>query len=288
MVFEHAIPFVQTSLRTDDQSIQQSLSFLDQPAGRARPARVRSVKHNGKRYLQDILWQESLLAVKVSLDCQTVAEFIARLQEKLPQNSAVTRRRNTATILGRFFPTDDIDQLPRQVLRAYEDETLFAAVMRVLFLEAEPVVGKLVAERLYGLPAGSILPKDFFTRYTQEVLGKKDAHMSSRCRTATRLLGLTLAEKGRAYVAQQVPNETAALLLFHFRYAPTPRVIDLKFLFTEPTWKYLGFSHDDAVRQFLRNLERHSLVSRYAIVDRLEQVTTKYSLESLIERKVRI
>jgi hypothetical protein len=160
--------------------------------------------------------------------------------------------------------------------------------MRVLFLEAEPVVGKLVAERLYGLPAGSILPKDFFTQYTQEVLGKKDAHMSSRCRTAARLLGWTLAEKGRAYVAQQVPNETAALLLFHLRYAPTPRVIDLRFLFTEPTWKYLGFSHEDAVRQFLRNIERRGLVSRYAIVDRLEQVTTKYSLESLLKRKVRI
>jgi hypothetical protein len=94
-------------------------------------ARVRHVKPDGKKYLQDILWQESLLAIKVALDCQTVADLIARLQEKLPQNSAVTRRRNTTTILGRFFPTDDIDQLPRQVLRAYEDETLCAAVMNL-------------------------------------------------------------------------------------------------------------------------------------------------------------
>jgi hypothetical protein len=249
---------------------------------------ARSVKREAKRYLQDILWQESLLAIRVALDCQTVAELNARLQEKLPQNSAVTRRRNTSTILGRFFPTDDIDQLPRQVLRAYEDEMLFVAVMRVLFLEAEPLVGKLVAERLYGLPAGSILPKDFFTRYTQEVLGKKDTHMSSRCRTAVHVLGWTLAEKRRAYVAQQVTNETAALLIFHHRYAPTPRVIDLKFLFTEPIWKYLGFSHEDAVRQFMRKLERRGLLSRYATVDRLEQVTTKYPLASLLEPKVRV
>ena len=198
MVFEPAIPFAQVILSDDTQRIQPLLPFLDQPAEKTVSARVRPVKPEGKKYLQDILWQESLLAIKVALDCQTVAELITRLQEKLPQNSAVTRRRNTTTILGRFFPTDDIDQLPRQVLRAYEDETLLAAVMRVLFLEAEPVVGKLMAERLYGLPAGAILPKDFFTQYTQEVLGKKDAHMSSRCRTATRLLGLTLAEKGRA------------------------------------------------------------------------------------------
>ena len=89
-------------------------------------------------------------------------------------------------------------------------------------------------------------------------------------------------------MAQQTPNETAALLIFHHRYAPTPRVIDLKFLLAEPTWKYLGFSHDDAVRQFMRKLERHGLVSRYATVDRLEQVTTKYPLASLLERKVRV
>jgi hypothetical protein len=286
VVFAQAISFVQASLRTDDQSIQQPLPFLDQPPEKAVPARARSVKRDGKRYLQDILWQESLLAVQVSLNCQSVADLIARLQEKLPQNSAVTRRRNASIVLGRFFPTDDVDQLPRQVFRAYGDEALLASVMRVLFLEAEPLVGKLVAERLYGLPAGSILPKDFFTRYTQEVLGKKDTHMSSRCRTAVHVLGWTLAEKRRAYVAQQVTNETAALLIFHHSYAPTPRVIDLKFLFTEPIWKYLGFSHEDAVRQFMRKLERRGLLSRYATVDRLEQVTTKYPLASLFARKV--
>jgi hypothetical protein len=95
-------------------------------------------------------------------------------------------------------------------------------------------------------------------------------------------------EKKKSYVAQQTPNETAALLIFHHRYAPTPRVIDLKFLFMEPTWKYLGFSHEDAVRQFMRKLERRGLLSRYATVDRLEQVTTNYSLVSLLERKVRL
>jgi hypothetical protein len=287
-IFEHAIPFVQTSLRTADQSIQQSLPFQDRPAEKSMSARARSVKRDGKRYLQDILWQESLLAVKASLDCQAVAELIARLQEKLPQNSAVTRRRNTSIILGRFFPTQDIDQLPRRVFRAYDDEALLAAVMRAIFLEAEPLVGELVAGRLAGLPAGSLLPKDFFTRYTQEALGKKEAHVAYRCCTAARVLGWTIVEKRKSYVAQQLPNETAALLIFHHRYAPTPRVIDLKFLFTEPIWKYLGFSHEDAVRQFMRKLERHGLLSRYATVDRLEQVTTKYPLASLLERKVRV
>jgi hypothetical protein len=89
-------------------------------------------------------------------------------------------------------------------------------------------------------------------------------------------------------VAQQNPNETAALLILHHRYAPTPRVIDLKAMLAEPTWKYLGFSDEDAVRGFMRKLERRRLIARYATVDRLEQVTTRYALESLLERKVRV
>jgi hypothetical protein len=246
------------------------------------------VKTHGGRYLQDILWQESLLAVKMAVDCQTVAELVSRLQEALPQNSAVTRQRNTSTILGRFFPTDDVDQLPRQILRAYDDEDLLTAVMRVLFLEAEPLVGKLIADRLSRLSAGSELPKDFFIQYTQDVLGKRETHVSYRCCTAARVLGWTIMEKKRYYVAQQSLNETAALLVFHDRYAPTPQVIDLKMLLAEPTWKYLGFRNEDAVREFMRKLERRKMVARYATVDRLEQVTTRYSLESLLERKVRV
>ena len=267
---------------------QQQLPFYTQPTNSQVSNRHQPVKHYSKRYLQDILWKESLLAVQVSMDCQTITELVARLPERLPQNSAVTRQRNTSTIVSRFFPVEEIDQLPRQILRLYEDEDLLAAVMQVLFLEAEPLVGQLVAERLSRLPAGTALPKDFFVQYTLEALGKREPHVSHRCCTAARVLGWTIVDKKRYYVAQQNPNETAALLILHYRYAPSPRVIDLKAMLVEPTWKYLGFSDEDAVRGFMRKLERRKLIARYATADRLEQVTTRYALESLLERKVRV
>jgi hypothetical protein len=158
--------------------------------------------------------------------------------------------------------------------------------MRVLFLEAEPVVGRLVTERLFPLSPGTLLSKDFFTSYVQEVVGKKVRPIVSRCSAAARALGWIVKEKQKFYVAQQTVNETAALLIFHHYYAPTPRIVDMKLLLAEPTWKYLGFSSEDAVRGFMRKLDQRSLVSRYAVVDRLEQVTTRYSLDSLLERKI--
>jgi len=205
--------------RTKDATPQthpQQLAFFELPLDNAVPRLVRWVKPHGKRYLQDCLWRESLLAVKVSLECQSVAELIPRLRECLPQNSVETRERNTSIILSRFFPTMEIDQLPRRVLRTYSDESLLAAVMRVLFLEAEPLVGHLVAERLFPLPPGTALAKGFFSSYAEEASGKKDKHLVSRCKAATRALGWVIEEKRTSYVAQQTAHETAALLIFHY------------------------------------------------------------------------
>ena len=81
---------------------------------------------------------------------------------------------------------------------------------------------------------------------------------------------------------------TSALLIFHHVYAPTPRSVELDQVFAEQVWKYLGFSQPDEVRAFFKNLERKGLIARYAHVDRLEQVTTRYTLYELLERRVRV
>jgi hypothetical protein len=280
--------FERSGLKNELSQMPQQLSFFSQPENKAVSARPRVVKRPGERYLQACLWKESLLAVQVSLQCHSVAELVVRLREHLPQNSLVTRERNTSTILSRFFPTNEIDQLPRRVLYAYDDAALLAAVMRVLFLEAEPLVGRLVTEHVFPLPPGTALAQDFFTRYAQEVVGKKVKDIASRCSTALHALGWIVKEKRKFYVAQQTVNETAALLLFHHYYASTPRIIDMNFLLAESVWKYLGFANEDAVRGIMRKLEHRGLIARYAVVDRLEQVTTRYSLASFIERKVRV
>lgn len=80
---------------------QQQLPFFSRPTNTRTLTRRRTVKHHNERYLQDILWKESLLAVTMSVDCETIADLALRLQETLPQNSVVTRQRNTSTIRRR-------------------------------------------------------------------------------------------------------------------------------------------------------------------------------------------
>ena len=235
---------------------------------------------------QSILWEESLQAVRLSLDCDTKSELAARLREEFSQNSATTRARNATTVLSRFFPAQHIDQLPRRVLRFYGDEGLLADVLRVLLPMSEPVIGRLIADRLFPIEPGSELPSNFFTSYGQEVYSKNAKDIASRCSGAARVMGWVSRQGGKSYRLYRPVNQIAALILIHELYAPTPRIVELSQILSEPVWKYLGFQDADQVRAFCRLMEQKQLIARYVQVDRLDQITTRYSVMELMERKM--
>lgn len=249
---------------------------------------VSTAKSRKQKHLQRISWSESLLAVRLSTECSSIKQLRHRLWSDLPQNSLNTRRRHTSTILARFFPDKSIEQLPRCVCLAYQDEALLASIMGPLLLLAEPVLGVLFAERLWSLPPGAELAKDFFACYGKEVSPANVKNIATYCADAARSLGWTTRSRSKTYRTHQMVHLTSALLIFHHVYAPTPRSVELDQVFAEPVWKYLGFSHLDQVRAFFKNLERKGLIARYAHVDRLEQVTTRYTLHELLERRVRV
>lgn len=235
---------------------------------------------------QSILWEESLQAVRLSLGCSTKSELTARLREEFSQNSATTRARNASTVLSRFFPAQEIDQLPRRVLRLYGNEKLLADVLTVLLPMSEPVIGQLIADRLFPIEPGSELPSNFFTSYGQEVYSKNAKDIASRCSGAARVMGWVSRQSGKSYRLYRSVNQTAALILIHELYAPTPRIVELGQILSEPVWKYLGFQDAEQVRGFCRLMEQKQLIARYVQVDRLDQITTRYSVMELMERKM--
>ena len=249
---------------------------------------VFTAKSRKQKHLQRISWSESLLAVRLSTECSSIKQLRHRLWSELPQNSLNTRRRHTSTILARFFPDKSIEQLPRCVCLAYQDEALLASIMGPLLLLAEPVLGVLFAERLWSSPPGVELAKDFFACYGKEVSPTNVKNIAAYCTDAARSLGWITRSRSKTYRTHQMVHLTSALLIFHHVYAPTPRSVELDQVFAEPVWKYLGFSQQDEVRAFCKNLEWKGLIARYAHVDRLEQVTTRYTLHELLERRVRV
>jgi len=245
--------------------------------------RTRSVKQPGQKTLQDILWSETLQAIRLSTTCSSVLDLVHRLRDELPQNSPISRERHTATVLSRFFPGIEIRTLPTRVAAECSEETL-AAVVAPLLLIAEPVLGLLFAERLHPIPAGSNLPPDFFVRFANEAVAADVKHVAGRCANAARSLGWTSRVQRKTSRIQAPVNFWAAVLVFHHVYAPTPGIVDVSRVLAEPIWKYLAFSDPDAVRSWLRDLERQGLIARYSRVDRLEQVTTRHDLDTLIQK----
>jgi len=79
---------------------EQPMDLFEPPVSDARPGAtephsdnrdrghvVHTVRRKEQRHLQDILWAESLQAVRISIECSSVEELTHRLWSELPQNS---------------------------------------------------------------------------------------------------------------------------------------------------------------------------------------------------------
>lgn len=248
---------------------------------------ARYARRKAVRQLWDILWPDSIRAVQIAATSGSFEEFVARLPGEMTQTSSQTRARAVTTILSRYFADLTVDTLPCRVWRTWNDPALLEAVMGPLLLQSEPLLGRLVAERLHPIPPGSMLPLDFFRQYGDDVGGRNTINVSKRCAVAARHLGWIARVRGRSVRVQPRIDPTAVLLLLHREYALTPRIVDLEAVAAGPLWKYLGFVSVQELRTCIASFADRGLIARFVQVDRLDQFTTRFSLDELLERRVR-
>ena len=232
---------------------------------------------------------ESLLAVTLAEGVGSDRELEAALTEKLPQNSLETRARYAQSILRWFF-ADGPDGFASQVWRAYRDESMQRDILRVLYLQAEPIVGDCVTQALYPLAEGMSIPGTFFDGFLARRLGSAEIPENTRKRLKTNLgkLGFLVRSRVRGDRLSSVNStRTAFLLLLHHLFAPEePRTIELSRLFADPFWKYLGIKSEDVVRAILRSADISRSIGKYVVADQLEQITTCYSVKELLSQRV--
>jgi hypothetical protein len=86
-----------------------------------------------------------------------------------------------------------------------------------------------------------------------------------------------------------VTQKTSLLILLHHLFAAKAvRTVELRNLFANPFWKYLGYKSEDAVRAVLREADASGLIGKYVVADQLEQVTTCSTLDEFLERRTRL
>ncbi|GFP28315.1 hypothetical protein [Candidatus Hakubella thermalkaliphila] len=78
------------------------------------------------------------------------------------------------------------------------------------------------------------------------------------------------------------------IILVHFIFAPTHRTVSLKEIVEHHFWHFLGIRSQDRVKTILKEANARGLIAKYIIADQLEQITTKHTLESMLENRIRL
>lgn len=243
-----------------------------------------------KKAIQDVLLAEGVLAVKLSVECQTLEQLHEALLKKLGQNSMETRRRYAQSLVRWFF-TDGLDGLLRRVWLAYQDNTILDDLLRWSFLEQEEIMGATVAQALFPLENSIAIPATYFDKFLSDYLGEEPPDKTrQKLKINLKKLGFLERAKGKPdRLTPVVPQKTSFLILLHHLFAAkSVRTVELRHLFANPFWKYLGYKSEDAVRNVLREADAAGVIGKYIVADQLEQVTTCFTLAELMERRARI
>lgn len=243
-----------------------------------------------RKTIQDALISEGVIAVKLSSEVNSLAEFQEVLCKHLGQNSMETRRRYAQSILGWFFP-DGLGGFLRRTWFAYQDEAILLDLARWSYLVQEPVMGRCISEALFPLENGLTIPASYFEKFLEAHLGEPAPEKTKkRLKTNLKRLGFLGRTRGKPdRLAPVVPQRTSFLLLLHHLFAPkSVRTVELRTLFADPFWKYLGYKTEDGVRAVLREADTTGLIGKYVVADQLEQVTTCFTLDEFLDRRLRL
>jgi hypothetical protein len=234
--------------------------------------------------LQDFPFASGIQAVKDSLLFSDFDRFYAHVVRSLPQNSPVTRERYASLVVRWFFPDHALDGLMPHVWKAYHNDQILLELARVTTLEAEPVIAQFVTEVVLPLSPGQVLQATVARDYIVATYGVYKHNSHSRLANTLRHLGF-LSRNGGKWIIAAIPRPANALLiLLHARLSVTPRIVRIADLLATEWWTYLGFRTPDEVRAVLRDAQDAGLIARYSIVEQLEQVTTRYSLDTYLDR----
>lgn len=247
-------------------------------------------KGRSRHTIQDLLFDEGLLAARFSAHSDSLEALQRELVNNFRQNSLQTRTRYARSVLQWFF-SDGLDGLARSVWAAYEDEKIESDILRYLYLSTEPIMGACVAQALYPLEDGMLVPPNYFDRFLAQHFGDGPPPKTrDRLKSNLMRLGFLARTRGKPdRLTPVVPQKTSFLVLLHHLFAPNSvRAVELRTLFGNPFWKYLGYKSEDAVRNLLREADAAGVIGKYVVADQIEQVTTCCALNEWLERGMRL
>ncbi|MCT7953087.1 hypothetical protein NG798_25140 [Ancylothrix sp. C2] len=238
------------------------------------------------KFLHDHMWSDSILAIKLSCTFSDFEAFYDKLIEKLPQTSEETRKRGAGTIVRRFFPERTLNQPTRLTWLTYKDESLLQHLMRYQFLVSEPVIADFAKLQVLNREPGDRLEfGELADSFVQETYGEVKPKLRQRLSAALQATGLVTRSQQVMYVRELPDLKRAFGVLLHVLFAPQPTTIAVQDILNHVFWRYLGLRDPTDVVKVLRYLEAKKIIVKYVRADQLEQVTTAYSADEILNYK---
>ena len=155
-------------------------------------------------------------------------------------------------------------------------------------LEAEPVIAKFVLEQLSALQPGSIIENSIIQDFISSEYGSFKNDSYRRLKSALVHMNF-ITSSINGVTIQPIPlPDNAFLIAMHEKLAFTPGIIRISDIFEAKFWKLLGIRDISTIRMILNDAYSKGIIAKYAVIDQLEQITTKYSYEEYLSKTIRL
>lgn len=241
-----------------------------------------------RRMVRRLLWNDGVQAVKLSVEFSDFASFRRELEQCLHYNSSYVRIRRTRDVLKWFFPSHSLDNVLTKVWTYYRKDELLKEIMRYQYLTTEPAVAEFVVNYLLPMRPGEVVSIDYLKDFLLKKYKVVRPDPLNSLRRACRDMGFLYSENKKLVVCQVPLPKTSLLILTHFLLAPSPRTVTIKEILSNPFWRYLGIREAEEVKKVFKEADANGVIAKYIVADQLEQVTTRYSFEEFIQRRLQL
>jgi hypothetical protein len=234
---------------------------------------------------QEPLWKETLDVLHKAENVSVLTDPKA-LERILHFNSKETRTRYGRAIATRFARLEGPTLKGLfDITKANTNRSTTEAIWRVLFCMVEPVVAQTYLEIIWPREPGSAITRNEIRSYVETTFKQESSKLNTRVVDCLRQAGYILPQgKDNLIVVGFGELEEALILATYLLFAQMPKTIKISEIEASNYWRFLGYRKFGNVKVGFRSAEAKGLLERYAMVDHLEQITTRYQWPELLSQ----
>jgi len=252
-----------------------------------QPAKQRFPEAALRIYDKDLA-DHALSQIPSAIKFKTIGEFRDYLTAKLRFNSQATRRRAAGYLIGRYFPGDTLHRDLVEFAAKMEGKQALSDALFYLTCRMEPIVASVAEEVVFpALPEGGVargrIQESVRSKFP---VSKSVSSMSQAIVRTYERFGIGTPTRTRLNVSLREGSLAAFTYLLHLEF-PEPGMYSFERLFNGPMHRWLLWDQQWMVRQ-LYVLRESGILSKVSEIDRMRQLTTKYTLDDAVSHLVNL